>query len=231
MQDIFEIVNRLTPDEMVARGILTPARVNKDTYICLECGNGEGKDGDGLTVTQGKNGRYNYKCWGKCGKSFSNSDLIGIKKGVDVNDRAELAKTLREFIGDDFGSVAISNEKNPVKEENKKIPILSREEKDFTEFYKFAQGKLKDFIDSCGGTWRGLTFETLQKFGCGYHSEFDTIKKPFVIIPSNGRLTQTQKKTDKNSTGAAKNRLIWRGLQGLKTAQRLLSRARLTRCQ
>ena len=45
---------------------------------------------------------------------------------------------------------------------------------------------MKKFVDEQGGKWRGLTFETLSKFGCLYHAEYMVAaneKVPVVIFP------------------------------------------------
>lgn len=45
---------------------------------------------------------------------------------------------------------------------------------------------LKDFVEKCGGTWRGLTYETLAEKNCVYHGAFEIDSgfcRPCILIP------------------------------------------------
>ena len=85
-----EELRNITPEEMVAKGLLTPAP--HGGYIC-DCGNGTGKDGDGV-VWNYKNGGWVGKCF-KCGKGYDIFILIGIKYNLsDFKDQLAKANEL-----------------------------------------------------------------------------------------------------------------------------------------
>ena len=85
-----EELRNITPEEMVAKGLLTPAP--HGGYIC-DCGNGSGKDGDGV-VWNYKNGGWVGKCF-KCGKGYDIFILIGIKYNLtDFKDQLAKANEL-----------------------------------------------------------------------------------------------------------------------------------------
>lgn len=57
-------------------------RARRTGYICPNCGNGSGEQGDGLTLDRSDKTRTHYKCF-KCGLYADNLELIGKFYGLD----------------------------------------------------------------------------------------------------------------------------------------------------
>ena len=151
---IFDEIKKISPQELKNAGVIRPAR--ESGYICPYCGNGTGKDGDGLSVTEQAWG-YNYHCFGKCGgKNYTAVDLI--KEHYGLRDMGEVAaKAKEEFnLSDSFTF-----------NENKKVS--QNVGKNYDEFYKTAQNQLENFIESQGDKLRGLSLEDLrEKYSCKF---------------------------------------------------------------
>lgn len=169
-------IKHLPPQTMSAAGYINPAK--KSGFICPKCGNGSGEDGTGISPNLLSNG-WEYHCM-RCDESFDNIKLIA--EHERLNEKFEFASILKiggQLIGQ------IVPEKNPPPDHstqwNKQIP----------EDIKAARVNLKAFVQKCGGSWRGLTFETLDKFHCGYLKKWKVSPKSIpserVIIPTSER--------------------------------------------
>ena len=99
--DVKTQIKNIPPEELAARGVIVPARTKangKLTYICPECGNGEGDSGDGIAFEY-KDGAWLAKCF-KCGKGFDNFILLALHYHLDP--RADFPEICRRAAAD-FG--------------------------------------------------------------------------------------------------------------------------------
>lgn len=187
--NIFQRVNSLSESDIAARLGLSKA-VSKG-YICPICGHGT--HGDGIRQKTWKGNRCGeqtaWHCYGACGTHWrSNCDLIAEVEGISVDDAAGLAKRLEEL----FPAAATTSfpfqgkKKSPTAEKSEKeSPEIKR---NFSKFYEACRinYSLKEFVESCGGLYRGLTYETLKSARVLYHAEYmlTTEKKvPVLIFP------------------------------------------------
>jgi len=180
-QELKEKLKHIPPETMTNYGLLTPAR--KNGFVCPFCGNGSGTDGTGIDMKLLNSGYQGY-CF-RCDKTFDIFDIVANKLHLDVKtDFTEILKeTEKIFCG-------VQN--NPAE----KPADTKKPEKNYLEDIKRANSRLKAFVDAQGGSWRGLTYETLNQFNCGYEPNFETHwqdsnktwhteKSPRVIIPTN----------------------------------------------
>lgn len=156
---------------------LTPAK--KSGFICPneDCKNGSGEDGTGTILSKDAT---RLLC-GKCGKGFSNIDVIAYHLGLKISgkDFVEIVKHGCQILAIDFNSLSYSpnDETHITKKSVEKII------KPFERLIE-AREKLKDL----GGSFRGLTLNTLQQLNWGFLPDiyFSDAKKklPAVIIPN-----------------------------------------------
>ncbi len=167
--DIFEDIKKISPMELEHAGIIRRAKKTVGgyaTYICKECGNGGGSDGDGLTVTKYGWG-YNYRCF-KEGKNYTAVDLLTVHWGI--KDKKKLAERAREEFGLRADSYSFT--------ENKKVAApmseqVAEPQRDYGEFYQHVQNQLAEFLKSTGGKFRGLMYEDLHAVGAGIATTAD----------------------------------------------------------
>lgn len=184
-------------------------------FVCPVCGNGRGKDGDGLTR---KDGRYHcFKCGlhedtvGLIGKYFDLDFLDCLSKGADIYGVSRDRTT--------------TSSSAPVKEPAQvKTPAPEEPEADFTEQYKAWNRAINEegneglmYLQA-----RGLSLETINRFNIGYvpdwkhpkTEQYDRVPTtPRVIIPTGpgtylardtrpaDELTEEQRKYTKSKVG------------------------------
>ncbi|MBR4031121.1 MAG: DUF927 domain-containing protein [Clostridia bacterium] len=169
--EIVDRINSITPEG------LTCLQKARHGYVCPnpQCRDGSGKDGTGMTYYASSNKHY---C-GKCGRLYDNIDIFGFYYGLDPKTQfKELVTRIAESYN--LGSIQIGHfSKEPPKPQvpdKHKGLILN------------ANGNLKKFLDSQGGTWRGLTFDTLNKFQVGFLPNWfareGAPSTPRIIIPT-----------------------------------------------
>lgn len=153
-------------------------------YVCPECGNGSGRDGDGITR---KPGSDFFHCF-KCGFHDDVFGLIGSYFGIsEFKDQLEKAVELYGISGGE-----ITPPKSPTVSYKEEKP---EPEEDRTEEYKV----WNEALNSPGNPGlvymqaRGLSLETLNRFKVGYASKWKHPKtkhlekvpfSPRVIIPT-----------------------------------------------
>lgn len=176
-EDIFAKVNELDSSEIAARIGLNEAADGK-SFTCPICGHGE--HGNGMQQKYSNYyGRLNWWCH-TCRRNYSNVDLIAEVEGIDGGDSTRLSERLKEM----FSEYTF----NPSFSTRKREPELVTPPRDFSKLYRFCREKysLKEFVEKCGGKWRGLTYETLTDAQCVFHAEYRAmkdIKVPVVIVP------------------------------------------------
>ena len=185
-QRTIDTINQLSPETLAAKGIISPAK--NGGYICVFCNNGSGKDATGVKPLV-EDSHVGWLCH-RCGEKFNNMKIFAAHYGLDVKTDfpALVEKICAEFnISADFDGY-----KQPTEKKSETPPaVLNLINDDLQTDIQ----PLKDFVDQCGGQWRGLPFETLEKFGCRYiknwiHPSTRAAQKkyftqtPRVIIPA-----------------------------------------------
>lgn len=170
IESIFEQINRITPEELERSGVLEPAK--KTGYICPKCGNGTGDSGTGLNVIPNTN---KLKCH-VCGTAFSAFDIIAAHFGYDGATKdgksatIEKAKKLFNWLEDSSffaGNKKVAAPMNePIRKKNSDKPKTN-----FSGEYVKWRAHLEGFINSRGGSYRGLPLEFLRKYGVGYNPQ------------------------------------------------------------
>lgn len=161
---------------------LKPAK-KRGTYICPipGCGNGTGRDGDGITIDKSKPGYYLH-CF-KCGFHGDIIELYQKEHGCSVG---EAFKGLYDFFGLQVEGDAPQQTPRPRPERQQ--PPAPREapapEPDFTAFFKEARRHIgeTDYPQR-----RGLSTEIIARFGLGYCAEWRHPKAP-ASVPTSPRL-------------------------------------------
>ena len=176
---------------------LAPAKqkVNgRMTYICPECENGSGRDGDGIVFDP----KADYPHW-KCYKCGLYEDVIGLWKcHTGISDTAEVFRTVY-----DYYQIAVDGSGKPVeRSEHKKrksttpnaTPLYDHLESisdgtkkiDYSDFFLQANQNLMQT-----DYHRGLTLATLNRFQIGYVENWRHPKatqtvpaSPRLIIPT-----------------------------------------------
>ena len=168
---------------------LQPAKkrvAGKTTYICPLCGNGSGKDGDGMSIDPHGDGTQ-LKCF-KCGFYGDIVDLYQQQNACDVgaaftalydrfgitieNDRAERPQTATNGTG----GINIP----PAQEKPAESPTEAAEGKpDFTDYYKRCKEHINDDAAQAYLTFRGLSNDTAARYWLGYDPDTG-----YLIIPA-----------------------------------------------
>ena len=210
--NVFDEINSLSAETVLSQLNLPMAKDGK-SYICPLCGNGTGKDGDGIRPRISR-GRVRWKCH-KCGVDFSNVDLAAATLGLNVeNETGEAIRQVKKLFGvydesdNNFSfsrgksarsawtpelKEALSFEnKGAVEVDEKKESAVAVAEpkteptKNYSKFYEWCRANVGKFLAERGGSFRGLTAETFKKYGLGVHPNFGVEgheKSPHLIIP------------------------------------------------
>ena len=163
-------------------------KAKKHGYVCPRCGNGKGKDGDGI-VPNPKSG--SYKCF-KCGYSGDIFDLIGETFGlVEFNDQFYKAVelygiTVDKYLPDNDKDRALVAEQKRRAEETIREIAAGIKADDISEY-------ISKCHDAAGQTdyfaKRGITQDSIDRFKLGYdpaYNEKNVGYRPWkaVIIPT-----------------------------------------------
>ena len=176
-ENLMNAINSTNPDTF-----LTKAK--NGGFICPICGNGSGKDATGVIPTF-EDGVWLLGC--RRGDCQFNGDLIKIiskVNNINKNTFEGFCETLA--IGAKICHINYNHQgqfynlNTSTSSKNLKIKPV----KDYSKFLSITGNNLKSWLDSVGGSWRGLTFETLKHFKCGFLPEWGNEKTPRVIIPA-----------------------------------------------
>lgn len=172
----------LSPEELANYNLLSPAR--SSGYICPFCGNGTGENGTGIDMKLLSSG-YEGNCF-KCHTHFDVFKIIAHENNLDDSTQfAQVFQIAREIFGDDVSKIKIVP----------KTPKTEKPQTDYSANLKKWRANLKEFVKSQGGSYRGLIYEQLAKYYCGYEPNFEnklkdennvwhTITAPRFIIPT-----------------------------------------------
>lgn len=211
---VFDEINDLSAEQVLSRINLPQAKVS-GTYICPECQNGTGATGDGIRPRDSK-GRVRWKCHkcGKDFSNFDlAAATLGLDS---ERDKAESARRVGKLFGlTDDDSFSLSRDKSarmtnmanmgdcpkldsPRKSarkafDDKELKVMSdkklvseAEPKNYAKLYKYCRDNVAKFLAEQGGSYRGLTAATFEKYGLGVHPDFGVEgheKRPHLIIP------------------------------------------------
>ncbi|MBR5402425.1 MAG: toprim domain-containing protein [Treponema sp.] len=183
--NIFDLVNSL-PEVSIAKRLGLVVANDRKSYICPECGNGSGSTGDGIKQST-LNGRLVWHCY-RCGGHWSNVDLIALVKGKSLTDTTELVKTLEEAYPEYVQGNLFSSRETKFTQQEKSAEVTSTSElKNYGRaFYPRYKETAKKFLEKHGGSYRGLTAETFEKYGIVVHPAFgvgEEEKVETLIIP------------------------------------------------
>lgn len=132
------------------------AAKRKDTYICPLCGNGSGKEGDGITSKDG----MHYKCF-VCGHY---GDVFDWVKAVNqIEDDKEAFKRVFEALG------MKGNDYTPTERKAEPNKTTEKPATDYSVFYLQAEKELQETPEALEYLHkRGLSDEIIKRFRLGY---------------------------------------------------------------
>lgn len=193
---------------------LQPAKkrvAGKTTYICPLCGNGSGKDGDGMSIDPHGDGTQ-LKCF-KCGFY---GDIVDLYQQQNHCDAATAFNGLYDLFGITIEKDRAERPAEPRKAaEGIKVPPAQEKpaeglteategKPDFTGYYESCKEHIDDAAAQAYLTFRGLSNELAARYYLGYDD-----KTGFLIIPcATGFYVarNTDRQSDfryKNPTGAS----------------------------
>lgn len=183
-------------------------------WVCPACGDGDGAHGKhGMTS---KDGGRHFTCW-RCG-TFQNADIFDIiGEEYNLPDFPSRLNRAAELLG--YSDVEIGNQNQPRTERNTQNSIHN------TQYTTSKDVEIKDFLLQAQKNLektdyhRGISLETLRKFGCGYVEAWKHPKapdrvpfSPRLIIPTSEEsyiardtrpnLTDEQKEYEKSKVGS-----------------------------
>lgn len=177
-KDATIFIKKQTPDAFLQKA-------KKRGWICPECKNGSGKDGDGI-VKNPKTGQY--KCF-KCGIGGDILDLVGITYGLtEFNDQFQKAVEIYGIVVDKYHSgqrhVLSAEQKYHAAKTISEVAAIPQTE-DVSKYIAkchAATGQTDYFAK------RGITQESIDRFQLGYDPDFheNTGRSSWkaVIIPT-----------------------------------------------
>lgn len=205
-------------------------------YICPACGNGSGKDSTGLSAypNDKHGGNIELRCF-KCGENFTAMKLVALKefgetytegkKSVEV--AAKAMQILNGRARDQPPPVFAKKNAKPAAKAIDAESDLELKAMIRADIAK-AQSNLRGFVESEGKKFRGLTYGTLKRFGCGYLEKWnhpnhrlalqrkqqDYLPRPSdrFIIPAGDHYNAVLKQQDRN----AANYKFWKMHAGQK---------------
>ena len=167
---------------------LRPAK-KKGTFICPipGCGNGTGKDGDGLVIDPRAKNPYTLHCF-KCG---FHGDIIDLYQKEHVCDTATAFNDLYKMFGVTIDEKQGDKMAAEPRNEGQRITTTFTAEKpaegeitpytantDYTAKYEACRGQINDPTAQNYLKSRGISEATAARYGIGYDS-----KEKFIIIP------------------------------------------------
>ncbi len=176
-ESVISQILAIPPDDLLANDFLKLAKDQK-SYICPFCDNGTGDDGTGITPAF-IGGAWLYHCF-KCGEKFNNFRIFGNEFDLEPHgkDFINLCKRICSCNGIHY------NFDDDTNADIKKIDLI-----------KADIAAARAGLNNCPIRYfRGLTFETLSHFNCGYLPEWTPVESrikgkfttptPRLIIPS-----------------------------------------------
>ena len=174
--DLVERLKHISAEQMFERGIVSQAK--NTGYICPFCRDGSGKDGTGMSTKSLDHGT-SWFC-GKCNVAYDNIHLLAAYFGKDSR------RDFQEIISLAADLFNIQNDNVAAQSSHSHAATFIPDK--YKSLITNANNNLKKFVDAQGGSWRGLSFDTLNKFFCGFNPNCIGMKDepplPHVIIPT-----------------------------------------------
>lgn len=166
---------------------LRPAK-KKNTYICPLCGNGTGKEGDGMSIDPHAKNPYTLHCFKNgCGFHGDIIDLYQKEHNCDASTAfAALYDRFGIIIDDDRTESPQRPQKDqqrgnipPAQEKPAESPTEAAEGKpDFTAYYKACKDRMNDPAAQEYLAFRGISPDTAARFWIGYDPAADPASAP-----------------------------------------------------
>jgi len=143
------------------------------TWVCPNCGNGKGRDGDGISLDPNSKNSPHYKCF-KCGLYGDVIDLYRYHRGL--SDNSEAFKEFCNYFGESLPPKSIV--KTPVSNQFHKVE----------DFSSFVEASSRDIEKT--DYHRGISLETLKRFKVGFVPQWrhpkapNSTPTPRLIIPT-----------------------------------------------
>lgn len=143
------------------------------TWVCPNCGNGKGRDGDGISLDPNSKNSPHYKCF-KCGLYGNVIDLYRYHRGL--SDNSEAFKEFCNYFGESLPPKSIV--KTPVSNQFHKVE----------DFSSFVEASSRDIEKT--DYHRGISLETLKRFKVGFVPQWrhpkvpNSVPTPRLIIPT-----------------------------------------------
>ena len=182
-------INQLEPDVLLLHGIIRLVPGKTDEYICPICGNGGSGNHDATGIKPKiYSSHVGWKCH-RCGEKFDNLAIFAAHFGL--SDKTDFV-TLCQKICDTISLPCARNfaEITP----QKKSDVNPAELNFINQDLAISTDALEAFLDAHSGAWRGLPFDTLDRFGCRYIDAWTPPKSranqtystptPRIIIPA-----------------------------------------------
>ena len=163
-----EVINRLSPDELEAHGIIQQAKVSG--YVCPICGSGEGSHGTGMAHNKKIETHTSFTCFSG-NHSFNVLKLCALHYGLDIrNDFPQLIERIcADFdIPLEFDEFSFTSGRRIARKISKRTEPVSPEElKCIQDDFNAPIEPLKNFIKyQPDQKWRGFDFDFLANHGC-----------------------------------------------------------------
>lgn len=194
-------INKLSPDDLSAHGVLNLVDGKTNEYVCPNCNNGAGQDATGIKFKD-FGSHVGGKCQ-RCGEKFNPMKICAVAYGLSANYDFQ---ALVEKICDNFNIPLTYDDDKPIEWTKKTKPTAKAPKptaaKPTTDPKELElihadlaadENTLIEFVDQCGGFWRGLPTDLLIKFGCRYIPNWTSPKSraakkfstptPRIIIP------------------------------------------------
>ena len=163
--------------------------------ICPYCHNGTGEDGTGVIFNLMEDG-YRAYCHKHHDKSFDYIDLLAHLWNLD-NSRDFISILTRA--GRQLGFSVDNFEFKQETVDNENLPLLPASHLKYKPKVINSRKNLKSFIDSHGGSYRGLPFEQFNKFVCGVDNPDMFSKYLHIVFPTSFEHISTRVAVDAKS--------------------------------
>ena len=200
-----ERIKTISPASLVAHGIIkTAPNFNSQTqrgYVCPLCGSGESgnRDSDGAGCFDSNGKFYCHACKNSAanGHKLSPIDLFAIAKGLRHESFGKIVREMCAAFGESVEEES-SDTPRRTRRPNKLPPPMPKTPPAELELIRadlnVSDEPLIQFVESCGGTWRGFTADFLIRHGLKFVSNWTPPKSrvekkfatptPRILIPA-----------------------------------------------
>lgn len=164
-----EAINKLEPSVLLSHGMIRLVKNKDDEYICPFCENGSGSDATGIKPKI-EESHVGWRCF-KCEENFNNIKIIAKHYGLSPQSdfREVVEKACEQF---NISLACDTSKKTECIHDSAKAREEQKQKAAKLKFIRddlnSAPETLKNFVASCGGTWRGFDADFLLKFGCRF---------------------------------------------------------------